>query len=132
MMVKPKISRMLTAAIVLIALAFAPSVGFAHSGHAHHAQAQHAAVLQSEQTLVPPASLENATSAQSAVPASPDRNCVAGCCISACAFCCVAGLPGSTELLPLARTMMRVSLPPTRTWASREPASLRRPPRSFT
>jgi hypothetical protein len=149
MAVKRQIMRVLGAAIVLIALSFAPSVAEAHRGHDHHAAAPahgpalhvHAdghvahpkSVAHSNSEQAPPsASLRNATLGQAAAPASLDRNCVTGCCYSACAACCVAGLPGSVELAPLAPRMTRLALPPSRTGATREPDSLRRPPKHFT
>jgi len=141
MMVKAQILRNLVAAVVLIALSVAPSITRAHGGHAHHDSAhgpaavaggQHIAVVQPQSMALPPASLESASFGQSAGPASLDRNCVTGCCISACAACCVAGLPGFAELLPLAGRVMRISLPASRTAASREPDCLSRPPKALT
>jgi len=138
MMVKQRIMRVLGAAIVLIVLCFAPSVVQAHSGHQHHAAAAqaavhggHAAPSESE-PAVTPASLQKAEMGQTETPAPSSRNCVGGCCSSACACCCAAGLPSSVEHVSFPRTAMRVAFPPPQTWASRTPASLKRPPKHFT
>jgi hypothetical protein len=136
MMVKQQIVRILGAAIVLILLSFAPSVVQAHTGHEHHAAAQavvhgghgQAASHEPEQAVTP-ASVQKAEMGQTETPAPSGRNCIGGCCSYACASCCAAGLPSSLEHLPFPRTTMRVASPPSQTWASRAPASLKRPPK---
>ena len=61
------------------------------------------------------------------LPAS-DRNCAGGCCLSACAACCAAGLPSPVAFVPVFRSMTRVAFAPSQMWPDREPESLRRPP----
>lgn len=139
-MVKQRIVRMLGAAIVLIVLSFAPSVVQAHSGHEHHAAVAHAAVHDTHGQAATsdtgqaatPASSQKSELRQAETPAPSDRNCVGGCCSYACAACCAAGLPDSAAQLPLPRTTLRVAFPPSQTWASRAPDSLKRPPKNFT
>jgi CsoR family transcriptional regulator, copper-sensing transcriptional repressor len=139
MMAKQQIMRILGAAIVLIVLSFAPSVVQAHTGHEHHAAAQAAvqgghgqAASQESGQAGAPASLQQAQLGQTEMPAPSSRDCVGGCCSFACASCCAAGLPSSVELVPLPRTVMRVSFPSSQARASRAPDSLRRPPKRFT
>jgi len=139
-MVKRQTMRVLGAAIVLIVLSFAPSVVQAHTGHEHHGAAQAAvhgghhgqAASQESGQAAAPASLQQAQLGQTEMPAPSSRDCVGGCCSSACASCCAAGLPSSVELVPLPRTVMRVSFPSSQARASRAPDSLRRPPKHFT
>lgn len=137
-MLNERIMRILGAAIVLIALSFAPSVVQAHGGHDHHAAAAlmafhgyHSHPAPSHvQPVVTPASLEMAETGQADT--SADRNCVGGCCSYAHACCGAAGLPSAVELGSFPRTTMRVALPPSQRSASRAPDSLRRPPKTFT
>ena len=134
-MVKERIMRILGAAIVLIVLSFAPSVVQAHTGHPHHAGAS-AAVHSGHGQVASHESRQAATSAsllraqlgQTEIPAPSSRDCGAGCCSCACA---TAGLPSSVEHLAFPRTIMRVAFLPSQTWASREPGSLKRPPKYF-
>jgi hypothetical protein len=135
-MAKQLTMRILGAAIVLIALSFAPSVAKAHGGHVHQAAAAPAAVDHDHTTpsqvepVATPASLELAETGQ--IDTSSDRNCVGGCCSYAYACCGAAGLPGAVELVSFPRTAMRVALPPSQRAASLAPDSLKRPPKHFT
>ena len=134
-MAKQLTMRILGAAIVLIALSFAPSVAKAHSGHDHHVAApaavhdDHATPSQVE-PVVTSASLEMAETGQTDT--SSDRNCVGGCCSYAHACCGAAGLPSAVGLVAFPQTTMRVALPPSQRSASRAPDSLKRPPKHFT
>ena len=143
-MMTQRLMQMLGAAIVLIALSLAPSLAKAHNGHEHHASVHHASVhaghahaafQQSEPAKASTkastkASLSQTTSKQAGVPLAPDRNCVGDCCSAACAACCAAGLPNPIQLIPFAPSIERVALAPSRAGASREPESIRRPPKS--
>lgn len=135
-MLTQQIVRVLGAAIVLIALSFAPSVAQAHIGHKQHAAAHvhggqgQAASDQFEQSATPALS-QQAQWRQAETPPASDRNCVDGCCLSACAACCAAGLPSSVELVPFARSATRVAFVPSQIWPNRPPESFRRPPKYF-
>jgi len=137
-MPKQLIMRILGAAIVLIALSFAPSVAQAHVGHQHQAsvhggqsQAAFQAVSHASERPATPASLQQAQSGRAgALPAS-ERNCTGGCCFFACAACCAAGLPSAVAFAPFPRSMTRVAFAPSQIWPDREPESLRRPPKYF-
>jgi hypothetical protein len=137
-MPRQQIMRILGAAIVLIALSFAPSVARAHTGHPHPASVhggQHQAVAQasahvSERSAVP-ASLQQAQWKQAKMPPASDRNCTGDCCLSACAACCATGLPSPVQFVTFPRTITRVAFGPSQMWPDREPESLRRPPKSF-
>ena len=136
MMLKQRILRVLGAAIVLIVLSFAPSVAQAHTGHMYHAAAHvhggqgQAASHQFEQSATPAPS-QPVQWGQAETPPASDRNCVDGCCLSACAACCAAGLPSSVELVLFSRSMTRVAFVPSQIWPNREPESFRRPPKYF-
>ncbi|MBA4035771.1 MAG: hypothetical protein C0480_14370 [Bradyrhizobium sp.] len=130
------IMRILGAAIVLIALSFAPSVAQAHLGHQHqsslhdgHATFQ-AAAQESERPATPASLRQSQWNPTETLPAS-DRNCAGGCCLSACAACCAAGLPSPVTFIPVLRSMTRVAFAPSQMWPDREPESLRRPPKHF-
>ena len=136
-MLKQQIMRILGAAIVLIALSFAPSVAQAHVSHPHLAsvhggqqQAAAQAAAHIPERLASPASLQQAQWKQARPPAS-DRNCTGDCCLSACAACCATGLPSQVQFVAFPRTITRVAFGPSQTWPDREPESLRRPPKSF-
>jgi hypothetical protein len=138
-MMTQRLMQMLGAAIVLIALSLAPSLAKAHNGHEHHASVHaghaHAAFRQSEPAKASTkaftkASLSQTASKQAGVPLAPDRNCVGDCCSAACAACCAAGLPNPVQLVPFVPSIERVALAPSRAGASREPESIRRPPKS--
>jgi hypothetical protein len=137
-MLKQQIMRILGAAIVLIALWFAPSVAQAHIGHPHLASvhggqsqvAFQAASHESERSARS-ASLQQAQWKQAEMPPASDRNCTGGCCLSACAACCATGLPSPMEFVAFPRTITRVAFGPSQMWPDREPESLRRPPKYF-
>jgi hypothetical protein len=136
-MLKQRIMRILGAAIVLIALSFAPSVAQAH-GHPHLASvhgsqsqvAFQAASHQSERPAIS-ASVQRAQWKQAGMPPASDRNCTGDCCLSACAACCPAGLPSPVAFVSFPRAIMRVAFAPSQMWPDREPESLRRPPKHF-
>jgi hypothetical protein len=147
-MLKQQIMRILGAAIVLIALSFAPSVAQAHIGHPHLASvhgdqgdaasqvAFQAASHESERSaksasLYKSASLQQAQWKQAEMPPASDRNCKGDCCLSACAACCAAGLPSPLEFVAFPRAITRVAFGPSQMWPDREPESLRRPPKYF-
>ena len=137
-MPKQLIMRVLGAAIVLIALSFAPSVAEAHLGHQHQAsvhdgqgQAAFQAAADESERSATPASLQQAQWKQAGMPPASDRNCTGGCCLSACAACCAAGLPSPVAFVPFPRSMTRVAFAPSQIWPDREPESLRRPPKHF-
>ena len=137
-MPKQLIMRILGAAIVLIALSFAPSVAQAHPGHQQHASsdggqghdAPQATSHQSDGTATA-ASLQQAPWNQAGKLPSSDRNCAGGCCSSACTACCVTGLPTGLALVPYPRSTARVGFVPSQIWPDREPELLRRPPKYF-
>jgi hypothetical protein len=137
-MPKQLIMRVLGAAIVLIALSFAPSVAEAHISHPHLASvhggqsqvAFQAASHESERSARS-ASLQQAQWKQAGMPSAFDRNCTGDCCLSACAACCATGLPSPVEFVAFPRTITRVAFGPSQMWPDREPESLRRPPKYF-
>jgi hypothetical protein len=136
-MLKQLTMRILGAAIVMIALSFAPSVAQAHMGHEHQAAAQHPgsqghAVSPESAKPIAPAALQQARWERAEKLAPEGRNCVGECCKFACAACCAAGLPSFVQLVPLPRAITRVALARSEIWPDREPESLRRPPKSFT
>jgi hypothetical protein len=125
-MPKQLIMRILGAAIVLIALSFAPSVAEAHLGHQHQAsvhdgQGQAASQVAARESERPAtsASLQQAQWKQAGTPPASDRNCTGGCCFFAVAF----------VLFP--RSITRVAFAPSQISPDREPESLRRPPKHF-
>jgi hypothetical protein len=138
--------RILGAAIVLIALSFAPSVARAHSGHPHSAsvhggQSQVAfqvvshvafqAAFDESERSAGSASLQPAQwKAAGTLPAS-DRNCAGDCCLSACAACCATGLASPMAFIAVSRVTTRVAFGPSPMWPNRAPESLRRPPKTF-
>ena len=137
-MLKQQIMRILGAAIVLIALSFAPSVAQAHISHPHLASvhggqgqlASHVASHASEPSATP-ASLQQAQWNQAGTTTDSDRNCTGSCCLFACAACCAAGLPSPVAFVPFPRSITRVAFVPSQMWPDREPESLRRPPKYF-
>jgi hypothetical protein len=130
--------RVLGAAIVLIVLAFAPSVAQAHTGHQHPASVHgghghstsHAASHEFERPATS-ASLQQAQWKQAEMPPASDRNCAGDCCLSACAACCAAGLPSPVAFVTFPQAITRVAFVPSQMWPDREPESLRRPPKYF-
>jgi hypothetical protein len=136
MMLKQLIMRILGAAVVLIALSFAPSVAQAHLGHQHQASlhnghAAFQATSQESERQATPASLQQSQWNQTGTLPASDRNCTGGCCLSACAGCCAAGLPSPVAFMTFPRSMTRVAFAPSQIWPDREPESLRRPPKHF-
>jgi hypothetical protein len=137
-MPKQLIMRVLGAAIVLIVLAFAPSVAQAHTGHQHPASVHgghgqgtsHAASHEFERPATS-ASLQQAQWKQAEMPPASDRNCAGDCCLSACAACCAAGLPSPVAFVTFPQAITRVAFVPSQMWPDREPESLRRPPKYF-
>jgi hypothetical protein len=134
-MTKQLTMRILGAAIALIVLSFAPSVARAHTGHQHQTSvhvhdSQDQAAPQESDRSSSAASLQQAQWKQAGVLPASDRNCTGGCCSSACATCCAAGLLDPVQLAPFSPLMTRVALAPSRMWPDREPESLRRPPKS--
>jgi hypothetical protein len=137
-MLKQQIMRILGAAIVLIALSFAPSAAWAHIDHPHLAsvhsgQSQVAFRAASHESERPArsASLQQAQWKQAGMPPASDRNCTGDCCLSACAACCATGLPSPMAFVAFPRTITRVAFGPSQMWPDREPESLRRPPKYF-
>jgi hypothetical protein len=139
-MPKQLIMRILGAAIVLIALSFAPSVAQAHTSHSHqhlasvhNGQGQIVSQVASHASERPAtaASLQQAQSGQAGTLPASERNCTGGCCFFACAACCAAGLPSSVAFVPFPRSIARVAFAPSQIWPDREPESLRRPPKHF-
>jgi hypothetical protein len=137
-MLKQQIMRILGAAIVLIALSFAPSVARAHVVHQHPAsvhggqdQAVSQAAAHEFGRSATPASLKQAQWKQTRTLPASDRNCAGDCCFSACAACCAAGLPNPVQIVAFPRTITRVGFDPSQMWPDRKPESLRRPPKSF-
>ena len=137
-MLKQLTMRILGAAIVLIALSFAPSVAQAHIGHQHQAsvhdgqgEADSQVASHESERSAAPASLQQAQWKQTGTPPASDRNCAGDCCFSACAACCAAGLPSPVAFVPFPRSITRVAFAPSQIWPNREPESLRRPPKHF-
>ncbi|UPJ51039.1 hypothetical protein IVB30_06665 [Bradyrhizobium sp. 200] len=133
-MLKQQIMRILGAAIMLIALSFAPSVAQAHISHPHLASVhdgQSQAASQESERSATTASLQQAQWKQARMPPASDRNCAGDCCLSACAACCAAGLPSPVEFVAFPRTITRVAFGLSQMWPDREPESLRRPPKYF-
>ncbi|MBR1121945.1 hypothetical protein JQ628_10515 [Bradyrhizobium lablabi] len=134
MMMMQRLMRVLGAAIVLVALSLAPSVAQAHNGHSHHASVHgsHAGQAASQQSEPPaaPALLQQSQQKEAgAIPAS-DRNCVGDCCSFACAACCAAALLYPLEPVIFSPSITRLAFAPSRIVASREPESIRRPPKA--
>ena len=133
-MLKQQVMRILGAAVVLIALSFAPSVARAHTSHPHlasvHGGHSQLASQVSERSATP-ASLQQAQWNQAGTTTDSDRNCTGGCCLFACAACCAAGLPSPAAFVPFPRSITRVAFVPSQVWPDREPESLRRPPKYF-
>jgi hypothetical protein len=132
------IMRILGAAVILIALSFAPSVAQAHLGHQHqasvhngHGHAAFQAASQESERLATPASLQQSQWKQDGTIPASDRNCTGACCLFACAACCAAGLPNPVAFMTFPRSMTRVAFAPSQIWPDREPESLRRPPKHF-
>jgi hypothetical protein len=135
-MLKQLTMRVLGAAIVLIALSFAPSVARAHTGHQHQAsvhegQGASQAASHEFERLASSASLQQAQWKQAEMPPDSDRNCTGDCCLSACAACCAAGLPSPVAFVAFPQAITRVAFVPSQMWPDREPESLRRPPKYF-
>jgi hypothetical protein len=134
-MLKQQIMRILGAAIVLIALSFAPSVAQAHINHPHlasvHGGQSHSASQAASHESDRSASLQQAQWKQAEMPLASDRNCTGDCCLSACAACCATGLPSPMEFVTFPRAITRVAFGPSQMWPDREPESLRRPPKYF-
>ena len=135
-MLKQLTRRVLGAAIVLIALSFAPSVARAHIGHQHQAsvhdgQGASQAASHEFERLATSASLQQAQWKQAEMPPASDRNCTGDCCLSACAACCAAGLPSPVAFVAFPQAITRVAFVPSQMWPDREPESLRRPPKYF-
>jgi len=132
-MMMQRLMRVLGAAIVLIALSLAPSMAQAHNGHSHHASVHEghgpAAVQQSEQPAAPARLQQSQQKEAGALPAS-DRNCVGDCCSFACAACCAAALLSPFEAVTFSPSTTRLTFAPSRNGASREPESIRRPPKT--
>ena len=137
-MLKQLTMRVLGAAIVLIALSFAPSVAQAHTGHQHqasvhggHGQGTSQAASHEFERRTTSASLQQAQWRQAEMPPASDRNCAGDCCLSACAACCAAGLPSPVAFVAFPQAITRVAFVPSQMWPDREPESLRRPPKYF-
>ena len=135
-MPKQLIMRILGAAIVLIALSFAPSVAQAHTSHGHQHQAsvhggQGQTASHASERSAASASLQQAQWKQAGTLPDSDRNCTGGCCLFACAACCAAGLPSPVTFVAFPRSITRVAFAPSQMWPHREPESLRRPPKDF-
>jgi hypothetical protein len=142
-MLKQQIMRILGAAVVLIALSFAPSAARAHVDHPHLASvhggqsqvqfqaASHESKRSAKPLSLKPASLQQAQWKQAGMPPASDRNCTGDCCLSACAACCATGLPSPMEFVAYPRTITRVAFGPSQMWPDRKPESLRRPPKYF-
>lgn len=119
---------------MLIALALAPAMAQAHSGHQHHASAHsghgHGHVV-SQPSEQPAAAAWLQVSQQKEIGALPasDRNCVGDCCSFACAACCAAALLSPLEPETFAPSTTRLAPAPSQVAASREPESIRRPPK---
>src|SRR5262245_42974876 len=94
---KQRLMRIVGAAIVLIALSFAPSLAQAHNGHSHHATVHeghghgYAASQPSGHPAAPMVLQQSQQKDAGALPAS-GRNCIGDCCSFACAACCAAAL----------------------------------------
>ena len=118
-MPKQQIMRILGAAIVLIALSFAPSVAQAHTSSAistRHpfmaARAKRASVSHASERSATSASLQQAQWKQAGMLPASDRNCTGGCCLFACAACCAAGLPSPVAFVAFPRAITRVAFAP--------------------
>jgi len=136
-MLKQLTMRVLRAAIVMIALSFAPSVALAHMGHEHHAAAplhgSHGDAASYEAARpAASATLQQARWERTEMPTPEARNCVGACCTFACAACCAAGLPNFVQFVPLPRVATRITLVWSEIWPDSKPEALRRPPKSYT
>lgn len=133
-MMMQRLLRILSAAIVLIALSFAPSLAKAHNGHSHHASVHqahghgHTVSAQADHSGAPLMFQQSAQKEAGALPAS-ERNCVGDCCSFACAACCAAALLSPFEPENFSPTITRLTFALSQAVASRAPESIRRPPK---
>jgi hypothetical protein len=136
MAIKRQLPCILAAVIVMIALALAPSVAFAHAGHhsgagpvAHHdsqpAQAteQGAPKAATQYLLSVPASHS---------PSTDNTGCHRGSCCAGgpCTACCAVAVPDLVVSMPPAMSSA-LMVPNSSTSDSLDPDGLRRPPRFF-
>jgi hypothetical protein len=136
---------MIGAAILLIAVQFAPVAANAHVGHGHatdghHVQGHHQApgtaagitdpVSSGESTRVQPAAQAEATAqnAPGALPSDTDA-CVMGCC--GCTGCCAAALAAVSPYLPPGASSPRIGFARVISVPGVDPRGLRKPPRSL-
>jgi hypothetical protein len=130
------LARILGAAIVLIALAIAPSVASAHTGHGHARSAIAAFDVQPRHTSgravgkLPTAELKASTGLHS--PSSDSSQCHGGACCSgaSCATCCAAAVTELAYSTPPDSSSALI-IPQVPVIGSLGPDGLRRPPRSF-
>jgi hypothetical protein len=141
--------RMIGAAILLIAVQFAPIAARAHSGHGHEPdghqlQAQHfhahgaAAATAAHATSsdhAPAAPAEPAAQVEASAQNSPDAQpstanaCVMGCCGST--GCCGAALAAVSPSLPPKACPLRIGFARPISVRGVDPQGLRKPPRSL-
>lgn len=134
------VARLLSAAMFLLVLAAAPSMAFAHTGHAHAANApskgqQVVAARHVDTAKAQPAKLAGARVSDAVLRPAPaemraDGACAEACCSSGLS-CCMALEPCRTPAL--ARDLRGATLPAGewRRVAGLSPPGLTRPPRNL-
>lgn len=139
-----RLSRIVWAAIVLIAVQFAPVIAEAHSGHehglrGHSLQSQHATVAAThlKGSTAEPAQtdIQIQFSAGAEVPRTASdmqhtTRCAAGCC-GAGMVCCSAVLASVPPNFPPVARSLRIGFVSSTLVLGIEPEGLRKPPRSF-
>jgi len=152
MSVKRKLWQFACAAMVLIAVQFAPALARAHGNHdhgtgahgvhAHHGAVSHAIALngtKASRTLSPPsiAGLETPAKSELVLTANQDNGsltsdtdgCVSGCCSKGIGCCSAAALASASQSPPVSPRSRRLDLAGPILILGTEPESLRKPPR---
>jgi hypothetical protein len=134
---KLQLSRILGAAILLIALSFMPSVANAHGGHDHGSQPAASTPHHSEGVAASGQIADEAGQAELSQAESPSTSpsktagCNSGCCTgAACGACVGMAFMGVPVLAPpvSASSMVLLDASPS---SSLPPEGLRKPPKSF-
>lgn len=151
MTIKQKLWQFACAAMVLIAVQFAPALARAHGGHDHgaaphsdhnhhsiasHEIASHGVTAAQNTPFVAgveaPAKSETIITAQDAASSAKDVDgCASGCCCKGIGCCGAAALASPSQSLPLASRWHRLDLAGPIRVLGTEPESLRKPPRNL-
>jgi hypothetical protein len=135
MALEQHLARILAAAIVAVALCFAPSVAGAHAGHLHAAVEPSTAAHDPDDEILelaaasPVSTAEAKTAGAQIVAPAPD-GCDGPSCCTGKACCAVALAPEEPVLVgPITASSLPIPEPPDR--SSFDPEGLRKPPKSF-